>query len=131
MHVYAVGIENGLVKIGLANDPAKRLDSLQTGCPDRLHLLAAKRFKTRAEAEAEEKRIHAECSHKRRRGEWFDLSPAEVAQFFGDVAPPAHSQARRRWYERSLPNLPERTRAKLRDLHKVEDDAGLLEKLAA
>lgn len=57
----------GNVKIGFsADDPNKRLRSLQTGCPNELELLYSE-----PGAVADEKAYHALFAHLRVRGEWF------------------------------------------------------------
>ena len=65
--IYAIGQEpRGLVKIGRAKDPEKRLRAMQTGSPLPLTLLAAAELPAGMERE-----LHRELSRARVRGEWF------------------------------------------------------------
>jgi hypothetical protein len=57
-------------KIGCTTDVPRRLGSLQTSAPVRLHLLGVKRARDMYD---EEKRWHAEFAASRALGEWFDL----------------------------------------------------------
>lgn len=58
------------IKIGVADDPAARLQSLQTGCPDRLTLLVVI-----PGGRPEEAALHGRFKDIRLRGEWFRESP--------------------------------------------------------
>ncbi len=80
MSVYFIGgMTTGLVKIGKANDPRRRLADLQTGSPDDLVLLGF------MDGERDEERdLHHRFHHDRRRGEWFDMSPG-VAAFIESI----------------------------------------------
>ncbi len=64
----------GRVKIGLSEDPVKRLKQLQTGSPVHLELFA---FKNRRKATVKEVELHERFQHKRVSGEWFELSPKD------------------------------------------------------
>lgn len=69
--IYVIGSEGtAAVKIGLANDPAKRVGSLQTGTPHTLSLLW-----THGGGAELEMHLHATFIEHRVRGEWFDLTP--------------------------------------------------------
>lgn len=71
MIYFAHAIGTDLVKIGFtAGEPAKRLKELQTGCPQRLELLAAIEG-----TEADEGRWHKDFERDRTHGEWFKLTP--------------------------------------------------------
>ena len=59
------------VKIGMANDPQKRLEELQTGNPYELSVIATIEFKTRRDASLAESHLHRRLSRMRMRGEWF------------------------------------------------------------
>lgn len=67
--VYFVqAVNGGLVKIGVSNDPAGRLASLQCGCP-----LALRIVKTiDGVARTREAEIHQQFAAYRVHGEWFD-----------------------------------------------------------
>lgn len=70
MIYFAHAVGTDLVKIGFtAGEPAKRLKELQTGCPQRLELLAAIEG-----TEADEGRWHRDFATDRSKGEWFRLS---------------------------------------------------------
>ena len=56
----------GLVKIGSANNVARRLDQLRTACPDELRLIAV----INGDVEAE-RQLHKKFARLRVRGEWF------------------------------------------------------------
>lgn len=71
MSVYfATCRELGLVKIGHATDPKRRLQGFQTGCPKPLELEA--QFDGGGK---EERELHARFAEHRERGEWFRLCP--------------------------------------------------------
>lgn len=71
MIYFAHAVGTDLVKIGFtAGDPTKRLKELQTGCPQRLELLAAIDG-----TEADEGRWHKDFERDRAHGEWFKLTP--------------------------------------------------------
>jgi hypothetical protein len=67
--------DNQYLKIGKADDVAKRLSGLQTGQPQKLKLLA-----TMPGGHEEERAIHQRFSHLRTHGEWFHSTP-EVVTF--------------------------------------------------
>ena len=76
MYVYAIrNNHTGRIKLGISENPERRLKELQTGNDCELELLAyreaANRFK-------DEKAIHNKHQHLRVRGEWFDV-PVAVA----------------------------------------------------
>ncbi len=69
-----------MVKIGKANDPDARIAELQTGCPDKLKLIAIMKCKGKAHAEFMEKQAHLAFRKYRARGEWFHYAP-EIREF--------------------------------------------------
>lgn len=74
--VYIIVCGDGdstFAKVGLSGDPDKRLSSLQTGCPLRIHSMYVSRLPTRYHAMAAEAAIHSKMSRFRTRGEWFIL----------------------------------------------------------
>lgn len=78
-YVYAVlAQESRRIKIGVTNDPNRRLASLQTGSPERLELIGAAPGDRFTEA-----RLHAELQHDRLLGEWF-ASTDRVIRVCGD-----------------------------------------------
>lgn len=67
--------DNQFVKIGKADDVAKRLSGLQTGAAQKLKLLA-----TMPGGHEEERAIHQRFDHLRTQGEWFYSTP-EIVTF--------------------------------------------------
>jgi len=67
--------KHGPIKIGYANFLQKRLHALRTAHHDELLVLA-----TLAGGEVQEKRLHNQFAHLRKRGEWFE--PAEELLLF-------------------------------------------------
>jgi hypothetical protein len=79
--IEAVGAD--LCKIGRVSHVgllAKRLRSLQTGCPHDLRIVAH-----RSAICSDERRLHVALASKQVRGEWFSLT-ADVASTFEAVA---------------------------------------------
>lgn len=75
-YVYVIAGEHGLTKVGVSNDPAARLATLQTGSPFRLrlvHMAAAGNYAYQIEQEA-----HSILENRRQNLEWFNVSP-EIA----------------------------------------------------
>jgi len=77
MFIYAIGNDGNRQKIGISNNPEKRLRSLQTGNPDKLmiHYIfeVDDRYAARYEAH-----IHSCHRYKKKVGEWFDMTKEEV-----------------------------------------------------
>ena len=69
---------NGYHKIGISNTPEYRERTLQSEKPT-IEMLACKKFPTRKIAESIESALHTAYSQQRLRGEWFNLSEADVA----------------------------------------------------
>lgn len=86
MYVYFIKASGSraMVKIGKANEPEARLAELQTGCPDKLKLLASIRCKSDKHAEYIEKQAHRSFRKYRSRGEWFHYAP-EIRQLISRV----------------------------------------------
>lgn len=77
--------ESGPVKIGLANDPLRRMAELQTGNPEELslrHVVPGKR--------ADEAKLHHRFREARIRGEWFGLAYLEVILIYGEGLATSH-----------------------------------------
>lgn len=64
---------DGPCKVGISEDPHKRVLFLATGSPVPLHVAETYWFDTRLEAAAMEKEFHASYSDWRLHGEWFDI----------------------------------------------------------
>lgn len=81
-YVYVIAARpEGPVKIGYSTSPSKRAAQLQTGHAEKLRVYHAEPF-TPERAPLFEKLIHKTVNHKRRSGEWFDLS---VAAAIGEI----------------------------------------------
>jgi len=63
--------EAGSIKIGRAAEPSRRVSSLQTGNPRKLHLRVYARGDEKTETE-----LHRFLKESRLGGEWFALCPA-------------------------------------------------------
>lgn len=74
------GVDTGRIKIGTAMEPAKRLASLQTGCSERLEIVA-----TVAGDASLERRLHERFKQSRMHGEWFHPTTELVAFIDGIV----------------------------------------------
>jgi hypothetical protein len=60
-------------KVGISDDPGKRVASLSTGSPVALRVAETYRFASRHSAAAMEQRFHASYADWRLNGEWFDI----------------------------------------------------------
>lgn len=83
MYVYFVtadGKKPSLIKIGKANDPAKRLIELQIGSPMRLRLIGSVKCRNADHALQVEKFAHNLFWKQRRHGEWFNLRKSQITQ---------------------------------------------------
>lgn len=79
-YVYLMkDLRNNAHKIGISVNPLKRERTLQSEQP-KTELLAIKKYINRKIALAIEKALHDIYSHKRKRGEWFDLDSEDVAE---------------------------------------------------
>lgn len=65
----------GPVKIGITGNVQSRISSVQTGCHQRLELLAAFNTRDRDIARRFESEMHDLGSRYRLHGEWFDIDP--------------------------------------------------------
>lgn len=80
--VYVIGSKLG-VKIGISDDPANRLDQLQTGHPNPLKFVKAFWFLNRSDAGFIERTTHHllnTFSHKHLHGEWFQISESQAVE---------------------------------------------------
>lgn len=66
------------VKIGLSNNPKRRLKALQTGNPRKLTLRGTVKTSSRRDAFALERQLHSKYKDKSINGEWFLLPRGEV-----------------------------------------------------
>lgn len=79
MSSYVYLITNSkAVKIGIANDPEKRLSGLQTSHYEPLRICCTFRCADRASAAQLESLLHKRYASDRLRGEWFSLNPNAI-----------------------------------------------------
>ena len=72
MFVYFVQAgSRGAIKIGIARNIKKRMDTMQTGNPFKLNLLAAIPCENRLQAQYIESSLHRFFAKQKVRGEWF------------------------------------------------------------
>ena len=67
--VYFIQSTTGPIKIGSTNQIHKRLNSIQTSCPDKLNIIC-----TMPGSKKLEKSLHKEFAVYRLRDEWFDCN---------------------------------------------------------
>ncbi len=72
-------LRNGAYKIGMSASPSTRERTLQSEQP-KTQLVASKKYVNRKMALAIEKALHEVYSHKKKRGEWFDLGKDDVEE---------------------------------------------------
>lgn len=74
--VYVIGSrykDDAILKIGVSNDPEKRLKTLQTSNPFKLRLLLLSKRFNKADAFKAEKMLHELMKDYRLNGEWFSF----------------------------------------------------------
>lgn len=92
MYLYIIAFAlYGPCKVGITNDPKRRLRELQTGNPDRLRIWLCIRIQSEVIGEVE-RAIHDDLKPLRLTGEWFDLTVEEAV-----VAVRRVSGLSRRW----------------------------------
>ena len=77
-YVYAIGPSKGPTKIGFTNNLETRLRAIQTGNPEKIQIHYSIEFDTEKEMRIAEKKIHRILSHRRKKGEWFDILPEDA-----------------------------------------------------
>jgi Meiotically up-regulated gene 113 len=99
--------EDGPVKIGSAREPSWRLNQLQCGSWQELHLRAVVPCQCSMAMELD---AHALANSRRIRGEWFDLTPEEAVEYIvtaltldGQDPLPLKVQVKKRREERAKP----------------------------
>ena len=65
-------------KIGESQDPMRRVRDLQTGNPRKLQVYRIIKCNNKKEAQNVETAIHTMFHHRRRMGEWFNMTKEEV-----------------------------------------------------
>lgn len=76
--VYLIRGNNGKYKIGIATNPKERIHQLQTGNSDQLKIIETYESENAGTIEFA---LHAQYSHVRKVGEWFDLSISDEVNF--------------------------------------------------
>lgn len=77
--MYAIGPSSkGPTKIGFTNNLETRLRAIQTGNPEKIQIHYSIEFDTEKEMRIAEKKIHRILSHRRKKGEWFDILPEDA-----------------------------------------------------
>lgn len=77
--VYCIGpIKSGPCKVGMTNRIMVRLEEIQGACWDDLFLHCFVQCSNRAEARSFEQWMHQTFSLHHRRGEWFNIAPADA-----------------------------------------------------
>jgi len=71
--------KTGYYKIGISNEPEWREKTLQSEKPS-IKLIASKKFVNRRIAANIEKALHDSYSHRRKRGEWFELDQEDIEE---------------------------------------------------
>lgn len=78
-HVYFIGpVDVDRCKIGVANDPRKRLKDLETSSGWPLKIYACVQYPSREAAFEAERKVHNDLTHRHIKGEWFRLTPDEI-----------------------------------------------------
>lgn len=78
--IYAIGAENGPVKIGISSSPLSRLAKIRTSCPFEIKLWGTLALPNRDEALQVESCVHeAYCDH-RATGEWFEIDAEQAIE---------------------------------------------------
>jgi predicted GIY-YIG superfamily endonuclease len=78
VYVYVLSCPQGLLKLGVAADPRRRLRNLQVGSPVQLELAASYRMSDRPTAEAVAAALQERFREQRERGHWFRATPVQV-----------------------------------------------------
>lgn len=76
------------VKVGMSEDAARRLNSLQTAHWQQMRIMSYWICENKAAARQIEAKCHAELKNKRMMGEWFDIkadAAADVVEFCGEL----------------------------------------------
>ena len=80
-YMYIISNDKGYIKVGITNNPTKRLKQLQTGNPNKLSLLFTEEFESpRAHLLKIEKIVHKELQEYKNDsiGEWFKVDESDL-----------------------------------------------------
>lgn len=81
LYIYAIGDDKSNVKVGITNNPNRRLKAIQTGHPEKLHILFTEEFNcSRNHILKIESKLHKELStqYKKQKGEWFLIPESKL-----------------------------------------------------
>jgi Meiotically Up-regulated Gene 113 (MUG113) protein/Homeodomain-like domain-containing protein len=84
VQIYVLGSPLGLLKLGVAADPKRRLRNLQVGSPVPLTLAAQYPISDRPTAQAVAATLQERFRARRERGDWFRATPEEVARVLAE-----------------------------------------------
>lgn len=73
--IYIFKTDNNMYKIGVAENPKKRIKGVQVGCPTRVEFIFSTHSYRALNVEAI---IHEVFTRHRIRGEWFEFSDSEI-----------------------------------------------------
>lgn len=76
-YIYVIGGQNKPYKIGITNNPERRLKTLQTGHPNKLFIHYTEEIDS-TQVRHIEQTIHKLINRHRLQGEWFDLELNEA-----------------------------------------------------
>lgn len=76
--VYVIRVTSGAVKIGVTNDVARRVATLQTANHEELTLVYVFKCQSQEHALSLESAFHSKYQHHHIRGEWFDVSVEDI-----------------------------------------------------
>lgn len=89
---------SGLLKIGVAAEPASRLKALKTGMPQLPRIAGSREFGSAREAYSVEKRLHRFFHRHRGHGEWFTVTVRDALKALRATEPaPAEHLASPSW----------------------------------
>lgn len=121
MFVYFVRAGNrGAIKIGVARNMQRRLDTLQTGNAFKLNVIALIPCKSREHARAIEASLHKRFGKQRIRGEWFqgNIEFRSIQDDFIDSDSTASSPTYIKSDYKHIPNAKKRRQEKLKNRSK-------------
>ena len=90
VYVYVIAHQNdgdthAPVKVGIAKNPIKRVETLQSGNPNKLVVAATFFTPSRDMAFEIEAAFHETMAARRLKGEWFSVAPREAALTLGAI----------------------------------------------
>jgi len=87
-YIYLIQLgDTEIYKIGISNDPHRRIKQLQSKCPIPLKLIFTN---FGHDYEFAEKYLHSHFRHQRIKGEWFKLSAEDILQITVQLFPIQH-----------------------------------------